>query len=265
MREIRQSGSEGGGTEPTRSSLPLSTIAGRSLGEPCRSSYPRVDRCNRRQQILSLLFENLSMARRLGPVRRSRLYRRARRYLKCGNRRRLFDLLTRTPDLLSHIERDASLICLAGWWQHYDVVEWMLEHDADPDLVEEGGNTLLIHAAAENDLRLAQLLLDHGADVERRNRVYETPLGFACAYDAVDVVRLLCERGAEVNGTEGWGHSYLCGVQCAKPTQVESILLSYGARFIHEEPKLTSDSDRTVTRRPTGDGDALGQCLPNNQ
>jgi ankyrin repeat protein len=181
--------------------------------------------------------------RRRRPARQSRLFQKARRYLRCGNTRRFFDLLTRSPDLLNRIERDCSLLALAGWWQHYDIVEWMLEKGADPDLVEEGGNTLLIHAAAENDVRLVRSLLDNCADIEKANRHFETPLGFACAYDAVDAVRLLCERGANVNGTEGTGDSYLCYVQSAKQTEIESILLSYGARVIHEEPKVRPEQD----------------------
>lgn len=179
--------------------------------------------------------------------------------MKCRNRRRLLDLLTRSPELLDHIEGDESLICLAGWWKHYDVVEWMLDHGAEPDLAEDGSNTLLIHAAAENDVRLARLLLDHGANIEKANRECETPLGFACAYDAIDVVKLLCERGADVNGTEGWGHSYLSGVECAKQTDIETILLSYGARIVHEEPKVTTDADGNVSHRLAGEDDSAGQ------
>ena len=158
---------------------------------------------------------------------------------------------------MRHIERDESLIWLAGWWQHYDVVEWMLEHGADPDLAEEESNTLLIHAAAQNDVHLAKLLLDHGADIEKNNGHYETPLGFACAYDAVDAVRFLCERGANVNGTEGWGHSYLWGVQCEKQPEIESILVSFGAQIIHEEPKLTADADGNTSRLVAGAADDL--------
>ena len=189
------------------------------------------------------------MARRRRPSRLSRLYAKANRYLKCRNRRRLFDLLLRTPELLGHIEQDTSMLALAGWWEHYDVVDWLLKQGAEPDLVEEGGNTLLIHAAVENDVRLARMLLDHGANVEKANRHFETPLGFACAYDAVDVVRLLCEHGADVNGTEGSGYSYLCAVQGGKQPEIESILLSYGARVIHEEPKLKPESDETTSAR----------------
>ena len=169
------------------------------------------------------------MPRRGHPGRQIQLFRRACRYLKCRNRRRLFYLLTRSPALLHFIDSSQSLMLLAGWWRRYDVVEWMLANGADPDFVEDGENTLLIHAAAENDVRLAQLLIDRGADIEKANREGETPLGFACAYYAVDTVRLLCERGAVVNRTEGSGHSYLYGVQCARQHEIEAILTFYGA------------------------------------
>ena len=133
----------------------------------------------------------------------------------------------------------------ACWRNEYDITEWMLKHGANPDFAgDDGENTPLIHAAVKNDLQLARLLLDFGADIEKANDTFETPLGFACAYDAIDVVRLLCERGANVNGTEGWGHSYLYGVQCAKQTEIENILVSYGAKVIHEEPKLKAEGDQ---------------------
>jgi hypothetical protein len=170
--------------------------------------------------------------------RLTRLFRRAERYLRCGNRRRLFYLLHRSPELLSHFEGYGSLLHLAGWWRHYDVVQWMLEEGANPD-VAACFNTLLSHAAAENDVHLARMLLDHGADIEKANDRFETPLGFACSYNAIDVVKLLCERGADVNRTEGWGHSYLYWVQCGQKTEIEAILVSYGARLIEEEPKLS--------------------------
>ncbi len=172
--------------------------------------------------------------------RETRLFRRAYRYIRCRNRRRLFDLLTRHPELLHLSDERRTLLYGACEWREYDyeIVEWMLKHGADPDQVEVGENTLLIHAAFLNDVRLARLLLDSGADIEKSNFMLETPLGYACGWNALDVVRLLCERGADVNGTEDWGNSYLWAVQCAKQTEIESILVAYGAKVIHEEPKL---------------------------
>ena len=165
-----------------------------------------------------------------------RLHCKAKRYIRCNNRRRFRDLLTRHPELLGRIEDQLLLLQLVVWWQKYDLAEDMLRLGADPNLAD-----VLISAAAENDLRMARLLLDFGADIEQANSNFETPLGYACSYDAVEVVQLLCERGADVNWTEGWGRSYLYGVQCAKQAKIEQILLAHGARVIEEEPRLKRD------------------------
>lgn len=176
----------------------------------------------------------------------TRLFQRAERYIRCGNRRRFVDLLKRNPQLLTQIEESYSLLRWLVWRSDYEMVTAMLQLGADPDLGEPGDNTALIHAASDNDFRMVNLLLDFGADIEKANDRFETPLGFACSYDAVDAVRVLCERGADVNGTEDWGHSYLAWVRASigdenpnrKRVQIEEILSSYGAQEIHTEPKL---------------------------
>jgi hypothetical protein len=187
----------------------------------------------------------------------SRLFRKAVRYLQCNNQRRLFDLLRREPELLNYLDRGQTWLSgqtLLSLVVHrekpkIEIVERLLHLGANPDLNEQGTNTPLIHAAADNNVHLARLLLDFGADIEKSNEDFETPLGYACTWDAVDVVQLLCEYGANVNGTEGWGSSYLWYVECgvkrdgpdSKSAEIERILLSYGAKVIHEEPKLRWD------------------------
>lgn len=85
-------------------------------------------------------------------------------------------------------------------------------------------------------------------DDEKSAQIGSSPVA-AFSKGEVDTVRLLCERGADVNGTEGWGNSYLWSVQCAierdgpesKQAEIGRILLSFGAKVIQEEPKLTWD------------------------
>jgi hypothetical protein len=176
----------------------------------------------------------------------TRLFYRAKRYIRCGNRRRFVDLVKRNPKLLTRMEDSYSLLKWLVWRNNYEMAMAMLQLGADPDLGEPGDNTALIHAASDNDSRMVSLLLDFGADIEKANDRLETPLGFACSYDAVDAVRVLCERGADVNGTEDWGHSYLAWVRASnggenpnlKRVEIEQILVSYGAQEIHTEPKL---------------------------
>ncbi len=171
--------------------------------------------------------------------------------MRCNNRKQLFYHLARNPEMLNWLDdhSDVPLLFYAVWRQQYEIALWMLQHGADPDLMTEGGDTPLIHAAAENDLKFTTLFLDFGADIDRANSRFETPLGYACSYGAVDAVRLLCERGAFVNGTEGWGRSYLRSVTWAlqgipvdpKQVEIEQILLAHGAVVIEEDPKLKHD------------------------
>lgn len=192
------------------------------------------------------------------------------RYLRCSNQRRLFDLLRREPELLNYLERGETrlsgqtLLSMQVVYRknpNIDIVDRLLRMGADPNLVAEGANTPLIAAACNNNVRLARLLLDFGADIEKPNDWFETPLGYACTWDSVDVVRLLCERGANVNGTEGWGASYLWYVECgvkkdgpdSEQAEIQKILLSFGAKVIHEEPKLRWDEElRQNVRVETG-------------
>jgi ankyrin repeat protein len=79
----------------------------------------------------------------------------------------------------------------------------ILEHGVDPDVVGDGGYTLLAHLASDyaNDatrLARATLLLDAGASLARRDALLEsTPLGWACRWGRLDLVHLYLARGAD--------------------------------------------------------------------
>jgi hypothetical protein len=162
-----------------------------------------------------------------------------------GVGKRLFRWLRKKPALITRIE-GYGLLHNAAWARRYDVAVWLLRHGLHPDHDRMGEQTVLMYAAAENDVRLINLLIDAGAEIDRCNEQLETPLGYACSWNAVDAVRVLCERGAFVNGTEDWGKSYLWGVQQGIPRDetgakraIEQILLAHGAKVIEEPPKLT--------------------------
>ncbi|MBZ8179093.1 ankyrin repeat domain-containing protein [Oscillatoria salina] len=77
------------------------------------------------------------------------------------------------------------------------------------DYLEQGGNvnllgyrdvTLLQMAAWNNQLEIAQLLIDSGAEVNDQDKYGRTPLHFAASNsDADKLVEFLIERGAELN------------------------------------------------------------------
>ncbi|MBA2415593.1 MAG: ankyrin repeat domain-containing protein [Geodermatophilaceae bacterium] len=75
----------------------------------------------------------------------------------------------------------------------------LLDLGAPPNLTNERGDTLLTLAAYHCHLDMVRLLLDRGADVERVNDNGQTALGAAVFRRAADMVSLLLQAGADAD------------------------------------------------------------------
>jgi len=151
------------------------------------------------------------------------------RYVKCNNRRRLGWLLARHPRLKTLAEGDCSLVWEAHW-HNRGLLPWLLDQGVGPDVPNTAGGTLLMHAAAQDDVALLRLLLDRGADVNRRNENGETALSYCCAYDSLACAKLLAERGADVNTVDRGGGSPLDWAVCQSSPELREWLVSVGGR-----------------------------------
>lgn len=98
---------------------------------------------------------------------------------------------------------------------HADVVRLLLEHGAEVDAVSKefkwedltqtgvasylplGGLTALLHAARENGIDAARVLLEHGADPNAKNPIGIGPLRVALTNDHWDLASLLLDHGAD--------------------------------------------------------------------
>jgi ankyrin repeat protein len=126
-------------------------------------------------------------------------------HLVCrGNRRRLRPLLRKHPELRT--SPDAMLI-YAALWHHRAMLRWLLEHDvpADSGVNVDDGNTPLMHAASEGDVRAMKLLLAFGANPNAVNTNSENPLGYAATYEHPEAVKVLIAAGVDVNDTADSG------------------------------------------------------------
>lgn len=96
------------------------------------------------------------------------------------------------------------------WWSYVlmhatlpESFKAVLDHGVDPDVVAEGGYTLLHHLATrfvDETTRVlrATMLLDAGASVQKRDPILKsTPLGWACRWGHLDLVKLYLERGTD--------------------------------------------------------------------
>jgi ankyrin repeat protein len=108
---------------------------------------------------------------------------------------------------LSHITRPRDDL----WWNYVliyagepDKLKLILDHGVEPDVVGDGGFTLLRHLATNDKGQVhrvtrAAMLLDAGPSLNKRDPLLEsTPLGWACRWGQIDLVQLYLQRGADV-------------------------------------------------------------------
>jgi uncharacterized protein len=75
--------------------------------------------------------------------------------------------------------------------KHTAIVKLLLEHDADPNALQEGGFTPL-HAATQNgDMQIIHTLLFHGADTDIKSANGKSPLDYARESGDLETVELL--------------------------------------------------------------------------
>jgi len=98
------------------------------------------------------------------------------------------------------------------------ILEAILKHGADPNVVGRYGYRLLHHLAAcgvtwneiimtePERVAFGKLFLDHGAELDVLDDLLQsTPLGWAVRYQKLDLARLYIDRGADVNlGGADW-------------------------------------------------------------
>jgi len=125
-----------------------------------------------------------------------------------------------TADLLRHnganpYVQDRKIIPLhsAAYYENFEVVQKLIEYDADIDARDQRGWTPLYYASGGHffkDDSVLRLLLERGADVNARaDGDGFTPLHRASADGAPEVVRLLLEHGADVEAVNVDGKSAL--------------------------------------------------------
>ena len=100
--------------------------------------------------------------------------------------------------------------------------------------VDVEGNTLLHHAASNEQLVVVRYLISKGADVNVRNRDGWTPLHWvAHLNEGIDVARYLIARGANLNATTNSGYTPLEWARHMENTAVIRYLESMSGRLPH--------------------------------
>jgi ankyrin repeat protein/peroxiredoxin len=130
-----------------------------------------------------------------------------------------------------HADGGSSPLHYAVLTNHPDVVEVLLDHNADVQARYKTGQMPLHLAAARGYGRIAALLIAHGADVNARDETGATPLSEAAWTGEAEMVRLLISKGAnpaDVNPETGMTPLHAAASRGYK--EVARALIEAGAR-----------------------------------
>jgi ankyrin repeat protein len=103
----------------------------------------------------------------------------------------------------------ALLGALQGGRKYFDVVQLLLDHNADVQLHDNKENTPLHSAAESGRLEIARVLLKSNAEVNSRNDDGYTPLFLALKNRNPDVARLLLDHNANADVHDNSGNTPL--------------------------------------------------------
>ena len=120
---------------------------------------------------------------------------------------------------------------LSSFFGQLEAAECLIRFGADVNQTARNDFrvTPLHSAAAANDFKMAELLVEHGAEVNIRQRAGVTPLHSAAHNGNIDLTRLLLDNDADTNARLDSGETPLCLALSDEHQQVAELLRQYGA------------------------------------
>jgi len=119
-------------------------------------------------------------------------------------------LLREDPDLLNSFSPDGfTILGLASFFGHHELVRYLLASGADPNIASD--NTLKVtplhSACAASDFNIADMLIRKGADVNAKQAGGYTPIHSAAHNGKTDLVLLLIANGADIDARTDKGET----------------------------------------------------------
>ena len=138
-------------------------------------------------------------------------------------------LIEKGADINGNIWSGDTALEYALFWDKADSFMEVLKYDPDLSIIYDKGKTILHKAVIENQLPLAEALLDAGMDVNTVNEENGwTPLHYAADSGYGDMIRLLIDRGSDLNPRTHRGRTPLMLVDSYKK-QIREELIQSGA------------------------------------
>lgn len=104
-----------------------------------------------------------------------------------------------------------------------DIVQFLLEEDADPDILYQD-KTALMYAVKNGETAIVNYLVELGISVKVKNKRAKTALHYAAQYGTPEIARLLVENGAKASDTDASGKTPLMIAEDKKNIPVAMFL-----------------------------------------
>ncbi len=180
------------------------------------------------------------------------------------------------PDLVNAGQREAALELIDGGtdvnqlsvdgttalhWAVYskdlELVEMLLDEDADPNIRNDYGASPMSVASEHGDFAIMQALVEAGGDIESANSEGQTVLMAVARTGRTDTAGLLLDKGANVNARETWGgQTALMWAAAQQQPEMITLLIERGADVNgrgkdHDWPRWVTSEPRV---KPVDDG-----------
>lgn len=113
-------------------------------------------------------------------------------------------------------------------YQHKEMLDLLLTHGADVNVMLSDGDTPL-HRAVDRDLPDdVELLLANGADPNTKGPNWQTPVHFAVTQDRLRILEILLDYGADPNVKDMAGHTPLFYAKFNSHEKAAALLRAHG-------------------------------------
>ena len=135
------------------------------------------------------------------------------------------------PNMIGEDDRGNKVLCLALACMRGkpEIVELLLRNGADPNMLISGDSTPLVQACLDERTEVVELLLQHGAYANLTSAGCDRPLSYACQNGNLEVARQLLDHGADINAVDDRGDTPVIIAVRSDNTACVQLLLEYGA------------------------------------
>lgn len=162
-----------------------------------------------------------------------------------GDAAKVESLLNQGVSPNSKTDDGKTLLMLAAYLGHTDIVKLLIDNGADVNAKDQDGKTALMYAAEKNNVEIGKLLLENGADPNAADNRGRTALMYAAEKGHLDFAKLLLENGADLNAIDLNGKTALQIARDKNQTAMVDFLSNWGKTAAKEtdtsEPETTED------------------------